>query len=272
MLDEYKQMYEQQANLIPNWRQMSKNDLLNLYVQNQKNQLLANNYLSAIICRYWNSIDKLYMKSYPYANQYDCYDWLIRSILYVLKNKRWLDQSSSVYNDKNGPDKILNRCIKCTRLTYFQQLNRYKRKVSIGTLSLDQILNETGDYILNDDLVNKSQAEIQDEMYEQNLVNDVFSKKQYFLAVLIDAILNNNCFNDGSEMDDYRTDLDRRKVVKVLSHIDDQYCKRFSYRYFIDLQKVKKAMSYISNLKSQDMYNMIQTNLKLLYHKYLKQE
>ena len=32
MLDEYKQIYIECANLIPNWRKLSKSELANLYI------------------------------------------------------------------------------------------------------------------------------------------------------------------------------------------------------------------------------------------------
>ena len=35
MLDEYKQIYIENANLIPNWREMSKSELANLYIENE---------------------------------------------------------------------------------------------------------------------------------------------------------------------------------------------------------------------------------------------
>ena len=48
---EYKTLYNA-ASSIPNWQTMNKNDLINAYIDNEKDENLRNSYFAAIMCRY----------------------------------------------------------------------------------------------------------------------------------------------------------------------------------------------------------------------------
>ena len=41
MLDSYKKVYEKEADKIPNWKKINKNDLINLYIENENNPVLG---------------------------------------------------------------------------------------------------------------------------------------------------------------------------------------------------------------------------------------
>ena len=142
MFNECKQAYESSASSIPGWKNIDKNELCNLYIQNEDNPSLRDAYFSAIILNYWGDINKLYYKTNYTATKEQCYDWLIDSILYALKMRRWLNKDSSVYGDPNGPDKVINRKLKHTRINHLIAANRQKRMLNIGTLSVDEIDDE----------------------------------------------------------------------------------------------------------------------------------
>ena len=146
MLDEYKNLYCECANnYIKGWKEIDKNQLCNLYIEHENDSKLSQAYLSAIIYKYWKLIPKFYSISYNVVQPEDVYEWLLSSILYALKHRSWLKKDSSIYMDKNGPDKVINRCMKCRRFTYYQAINRKKRKGGFGNLSLDQMTDELND-------------------------------------------------------------------------------------------------------------------------------
>ena len=132
MLDEYKNLYCECANnYIKGWKQIDKNQLCNLYIEHENDSKLSQAYLSAIIYKYWKLIPKFYSISYNVVQPEDVYEWLLSSILYALKHRSWLKKDSSIYMDKNGPDKVINRCMKCRRFTYYQAINRKNVRVAL---------------------------------------------------------------------------------------------------------------------------------------------
>ena len=139
MLEEYKELCRKAANFAPGWQELSKNDLCREYVKNKGNATLQNAYISAILYRYWNLISKYYYQSANCATPEECYGWLVDSVSCCVNLAAWENPDSSIYNDPNGPDKVINRCMKCARLTYYQFINRKKRRDEIGMLSVDEL-------------------------------------------------------------------------------------------------------------------------------------
>ena len=181
MLDEYKNSYKETANQIPNWLNIDKNDLCNLYLDNEGTDI-QQAYLSAIIYKYWSLIPKYHSLSYNVASPEDVYEWLVDAIMYALEHKSWKNPKSSIYNDPCGPDKVINRCMKCRRLTYYQAINRKKRQGGAIQLSLDEISEETTDcntYL--EDLM--TDCEI-DNMILNQYILKIFDKKLYFMELI----------------------------------------------------------------------------------------
>ena len=141
MLENTREFFRNNANKIDNWEKLSKNDLCYQYLENVNNKEIQEACFSALVYKYWPLISKYYYKCSNVATMEDCYDWLINSITYALTHARWNDPDSSIYKDPNGPDKVINRYMKCSRLTYYQFINRKKRKDNFGILSLDELLN-----------------------------------------------------------------------------------------------------------------------------------
>lgn len=269
MLADNYRIFESIANsYIPDWEQISKNDLFNKYVENENiNPEVAEAYFSAIVCRYWGRIKSLYFNSQPVFKEEDCYDWLINAIIYTLKNRKWLDPACSLHKDKNGPDKALNICIKSERLTAYQASNRYKRKGNALTVSLERQLEEYGDYYTPSNLT----CSLEDNFSYDYIVTDAFSVKDYFKAFMVDIILYDNVFQrtlDGTN--NVMVEFSRKKLIHYLRTLDLKYFKYFEEKYHIPLEKILKAYSYISNL-STDSYITKIKRVKRDLRKYLKE-
>ena len=58
-----------------------------------------------------------------------------------------------------------------------------------------------------------------------------------------------------------KNELDMRKLVSYMSKIDEPYCKLFSERYGIPLDKVKKASTYITSMTTYSIRRKIEYNL-----------
>lgn len=246
MLEQNKEIYQESAdNLIPNWKTMNKNELI-INAANCTDERLKNGYVAAIMLRYWNKLDSYYYKCKLVTTPEDIHTWLIKSVMYALERKPWEDPKSSIYNDPNGPDKVINRFIESRRLTFYQQLNRYKRKISSMSTSLDSL---TDDY---KDIFTPTYEESVDCEYDDFVIS-YFKKKDYFLAFLVDAIIYEDVLDSKG--------LNRRKFSSHLKNIDEFYCTIFASRYNLKLEDVLYSLQFINNYSSYQLKNKIEYNL-----------
>lgn len=261
MLEEYKQMYEQSASFIENWKSKSKSELCRGYIENEHHPLLADAYFSAIVLKYWNMISRYYNRNTYIATLEDCYNWVIDSILYVLKTRKWADPTTKLGQDPNGADKAINRKIKCTWLTYCQSLNKDKRRINVDLLSLDGIQEGFDDVFVmeNDDTDETSMLDL-----EYNFFRNTFEKKDYFASFLMWAICNSDCFTYYDDESVYHAIFDLKKLTGILKNISDEDCEEMSLMYEIPVEKIKFATKYHKELTHNKIRDKISKYLNYL--------
>ena len=266
MLDEYKEVFRRCADMVDGWQDLSKNDLCRKYIENKDNPEIQNSYFAAIMYRYWHLIPKYYYMSSNVASEEDCYEWLEDSVYGCLKASSWDREDSSIYKDPNGPDKVINRCMKCARLTYYQYINRRKRKDNFGMLSLDELTELFGSTVSEPE----SNESIEDDVSTwaiHDYVKKLFRDKDYFAAVLVDVIASQDVFdvvvNKETGM---TTKFSLRKATRLISTLTDEYIKEFSSKYEIEIADVEKGMSYFRFLTAPTLKAKIQTCLERLQH------
>lgn len=241
LLSEYKKLYETNASNIDNWKKISMNDLCNNYIiEKENNSKKANDYLSAIICRCWSLMNKVYYKQQCYGvTEFDCYDNMIDSILYVLNSKIWLNPNSKLYKDPNGPYKALSITLKSRRGNIQYLNNMDKRKINTISVSLDALEENSSDsyYIPYYDSTNCS---------EQNIIefiSKIFYNKQYLKAIILDAIMYYDICDDNKEFSE-------KKLRHFIYMIDNTYELTFANFYQLSLKEVKLAVQSIKNLST----------------------
>lgn len=260
ILKEQRDMCKSKADSIlgKGWEKENKNTLCNLYIQNKDTEL-GDAYFAAIMCRYWSALDKYWYKSYSSASQEDCFDMFVEALTYAFSRADWLDEKSSMYNDPNGPDKIINRCIIQARARYYQFTNKHKRKLNYGISSIE----EMQDYYDNEciEFNENDKAPLLDVDIElEKVITKYFDDKDYFKSFLVDFICYGDCFKENQ--------LDIHKLKELMYHIDDSYCEMFSKRYNIDINRVNWGASYIKRLDLSDISKKISRDiLELRYNK-----
>ena len=264
MLEEYKELCRKAANFAPGWQELSKNDLCREYVKNKGNATLQNAYISAILYRYWNLISKYYYQSANCATPEECYGWLVDSVSCCVNLAAWENPDSSIYNDPNGPDKVINRCMKCARLTYYQFINRKKRRDEFGMLSVDELKELYGN--------GAPEPEDPEQEYDVSLfiikdyIIEEFRKKNYFVSFLIYFILYANVF-DVIKLEDSRTsEFNLRKMCRIMSTIEEDMLVSFSDDLKLPIADVTKAAEYVRSVPSGNMKKKIQQTLENLKH------
>lgn len=260
MLEEYRENFRKGAELINGWEQLSKNDLCYGYIEHEDNPELRNAYYCALMYRYWPLIPKYHYMCSNVATIEDCYDWLVDSINYTLKHRRWEDPDSSIYGDPNGPDKMINRYMKCARLTFYQFINRKKRRDNFGMLSLDELVNisDSPDYIQDTSFSSECS-----KMDLHSYIKHLFVKKEYFLAFMMDFIMYEDLFDYIDGVPTFNV----KRLAKKLRHITPEYCASFASKYELEAENVLSAYTkYCRNLSSNLIYNKIEYNLSKLKH------
>jgi hypothetical protein len=262
LLEDCKHLYESKADAyLKNWRKTNKNKLINNCID-CKDKNIREAYISAILVRYWKLFNKLYTKCKYTATPEECFDWVVDAVMYAVNNYPWRIEGQSIYKDPTGPDKVVNKVAESRRITYYQQLNRFNRKINSEILSLDILVSDYGDMFEPiDDKTNT--------IWDEELVKKFFNKKDYFLSFMLDAIFNLDVFEVIEEENGIYTKFSEKKIIKHLHHLD-KYYKIFAEKYGIDCNKVLKATEYCSPLSTQKMKTKIRKNILFLKKYYLQ--
>lgn len=272
MLDTYKKTYEEHADslITENWRRMDKNKLVNRYIEVEQDKKLAEAYLSAIICRYWGTLNKYYNSSYNSVDKFTCHDWLVGGILRAIKNRKWLEPGNKLFGDPNGPDKVINRCLASERLGFFQSSNTYKRKQNYGIESLDKTQDDASDSI-------NIPSYIPEELDEGTLsinqiISNSFNNKDYITSFVIDGIVNYNVFEPAKSP---KTKLDysvfnEKKLIRHLRALSTSYAKTFAHSFDKPLEEVDLAVKECISLTRTRLKTAVNRSMKKLRKHYIQ--
>ena len=259
MLDEYKHVYLKSAVLVPQWDKIDKNDLCRKCLE-KENTFEFNHYLAALICRYWGLIAKFYRISSNLAQPEDCYNWLIDAIMYALKHRQWENPDSPIYNERTGPDKVINRCMKSSRLIFYQFSNRKKRKKEYQLISIEGLKEETNSDALDieddDALIDECSIDV------EYMIEQTFRRKEYFLAFILDCI----CIEDVFEFSNEGIEFNIKRLARYFRQIDENYIRYFSNKYSIDFDTVYQAAILAKNIPDTKLTGRIQELLLRLKH------
>lgn len=268
MLTEYRKIFEEDANarLPEGWRKLDNNDIWRKCTEDYKVRNKEVNFnspwFSALTVKYWSCMDGLYNKSKPFFNETDVYSWYIDSLIYTLDKHVWEDPENKLYQDDRGPDKAFHVHLPCVRITAFQQANTFKRKANATYYNTE----DYGDYseTINEEegfeLFDKSMHDFQ----QKTLIVELFNRKDYFQAFLLDGILCYNMFvmdNDTNEVE-----FDKPALVRHLKRFNDFNCERFAETYELDFTKVKEIAHYVTDLPVKSISQRID-NMLFIYKK-----
>ena len=246
MLDEIKQAYYENANLLKDWKKLSGNELCFRYVElKNKGDPLSNSYLSAIIYKFWGvAVRFYYSQTVRIASPEECYNWLIDSIQYVLDHHVWTDENHVLYKDEKAPEKAINVVFNSTKINYFVSLTRQKRKIDSTSISLEDISEEASEsYFLP---VFDNYYLFENELTD--LIMSLYNNYKYFDSVCLDLILNEDLVEKSIDKEDRY-----RKLKWRLRHLDNDYAVFFAKSYKLDYNDVKKSIDYISSLTTDEL-------------------
>lgn len=268
-------------------------------------EMLRSAYHSALMLRYWYKIFEWQRNSNTLNLELsDFVDWLADSLYVVFYYRTWryefeavvkegqfieykLDKDgnkipNSYYyvNDPNAPDKIINRCCGSMRGRVFQYHNKDKRKVNTQTYSLDNMIEEDGDYAAMSAGVysNDEAAKSQDDAY--SLVRALLQRGESLEALIVESIAYHDSFKDekvvktATDVDEetgeeyqynYSTTVakfDSRRLVKHLNSIGEDFIYEFCETYNLNETAGSKLLEKLKSLTNVKLYKAIEKTLK----------
>lgn len=262
MISEYKQACRQNADLIPNWEKIDKNELCRLYVQAAAaHEEIADNYLSAILYLFWNVTEhNYYSQKYKIATEGDCIDWTIIGVLKALSQHVWDNPNNSLFNDPKGPEKAINVCIYSTKINFYQRIQHQKEKISYEYLSLDQLMENASDSYYFP--INDSDDTL--EQYLNELIKSAFNSQDYVKAFVLDKVLNDDVFESIEEDGKFYLRFSDKKLRKQLRNLNDKYCETFSIKYDVNKDLVVESAQHLMGLDYSKLFIKVKNLFKSL--------
>lgn len=253
MLESILQSYKSVCDCNPKIMKLNKNKLFDLYLDST-DDIEKEEYMSAIIYKYWYQVGYIYKDNFYYLTEEECYDALIKAIFSALKYQPWRKEGNKLYKNPKGPHIALQQCLKSNLATTYILGNLDKHKNDFGRkkISWDFLLEENKDSIYNDikytfdDLDSTCQLNI--------LIKNVSERLGVGNGIIIDLI----CYSNTEE-------YSKRKIytlIRQLKEIKDDYSLYYSSRYNIDFESVKESLNKLVDLRSDKLGKLIDKTLK----------
>ena len=287
MLNDTKNDLVYQARkLMKPYETYSIDELATAYCEavDSDNKELKDIYISALILRFWYTIDKMYRSNTvaPSLEREDFFWWLYEAIEYACKYRGWKDPTK-----KLNAQQCINKCIDTIKLQKYYDLRLDKHKVVNHCCSMDAPIGKSeGDDVartLADMLEADEGADVNDSAYDAILlVQSYINRNKIIEAILLDNI----AFNDvqkhtkkvvkakNSAGEDYRytehsSEFWSYQLIKIISKLPATYKDSFLKRYKISEEKLTTVLDVIDKAPNQKLYRYLRSCLAELKASYV---
>jgi hypothetical protein len=247
------------------------------------NEDLKNIYISALILRFWYTIDKMYKANTvaPSLEYEDFFWWLYEAIEYACKYRGWRDPSK-----KLNAQQCINKCIDTIKLQKYYDLRLDKRKVVNHCCSIDTPLGGEGDdagKTIGDML--EAEGQIDDHSSDDAilLVQSYINRNKIIEAILIDNIAFNDVQKhfkktiktetaDGepTKYVEHSSEFWPYRLIQIVSKLPATYKSYFMERYTISEDKLTSILDVIDRANNQKLYRYLDKTLAELRVSYVQ--
>ena len=271
--------------LVKPYEQYSIDELADAYCDavDNNNEELMNIYISALILRFWYTIDKMYKSNTvaPSLEYEDFFWWLYEAIEYACKYRGWRDPSKNL-----NAQQCINKCIDTIKLQKYYDLRLDKRKVVNHTCSMDTPLGGDGDdasKTIGDML--EAEGECDDHSADDivYLVQSYIDRNKIIEAILIDNIVNNDVQKhfkktvktttaDGETIryTEHSSEFWPYRLIQIVSKLPDTYKSYFLEKYNISEEKLTAILDVIDRANNQKLYRYLDKTLAELRVSYVQ--
>lgn len=238
------------------------------------NEQLKSIYISALILRFWYTIDKMYRANTvaPSLEHEDFFDWLYEAIQYACKYRGWRDPEKNL-----NAQQCINKCIETIKLQKYYDLRLDKRKVVNHCCSMETPLGGEGDdasKTIGDML--ESEEYVDDFSGEDvaMLVQSYIDKNKIIEAIIIDNIAFNDVQKhfkktiktqspDGAPIKyvEHSSEFWPYRLVQIVSKLPVTYKSYFLTRYKISEEKLIAILDIIDRANNQKLYKYLAKTL-----------
>lgn len=271
--------------LVKPYEQYSIDELADAYCDavDNNDEALKNIYISALILRFWYTINKMYKSNTvaPSLEYEDFLWWLYEAIEYACKYRGWRDPSKNL-----NAQQCINKCIDTIKLQKYYDLRLDKRKVVNHTCSLDAPLGGDGDdasKTIGDML--EAEGECDDHSADDivYLVQSYIDRNKIIEAILIDNIVNNDVQKhfkktvktttaDGETIryTEHSSEFWPYRLIQIVSKLPDTYKSYFLEKYNISEEKLTAILDVIDRANNQKLYRYLDKTLAELRVSYVQ--
>ena len=259
------------ASGLGDYQAISKTDLANGYcdADEANDEIKRSQYFAALMLRYWYKIYEWSKEKNLRMDVEDFVYWLSDALIGkygAFTYRRWRDPKNKLYNDPDGPDKVINRALYSTRNRHYDYINKDKRRANYYTYSADESIELHGDSADVLQVVDDSGAS---RPYDY-LIQSYIDQNKILEAVVLNNILYEQVFDDRTMkektgmidqnrhpvvIERHSSEFDFKKLVKSIRYINDKYIENFLEKYDltptaeVGLLKVRALSSKCLNQK-----------------------
>jgi hypothetical protein len=270
--------------LIKPYEQYSIDELADAYCDavDTNNEALKDIYISALILRFWYTIDKMYRSNSvaPHLEHEDFFWWLYEAIEYACKYRGWRDPSK-----KLNAQQCINKCIDTIKLQKYYDLRLDKRKVVNHCCSIDTTLGGDGEdagKTIGDMLEAEEYVDDHSNDTAISLVQSYINSNKIIEAILIDNIAFNdvqryfkktvktkNSAGEDVKYVEHSSEFWPYRLIQIVSKLPDTYKKYFMDRYCISEEKLTTILDVIDRANNQKLYKYLSRTLEELRASYV---
>lgn len=275
--DTKKDLVFHARKLAKPYEQYSIDELANAYCDatDAGDETLKNIYISALILRFWYTIDKMYNANTvaPSLEHEDFFWWLYEAIEYACKYRGWRDETKSL-----NAQQCINKCIETIKLQKYYDLRLDKHKTVNHCCSIDAPIAG------GDDDTSKSLADVLEcessiddltaDYAAMSLVQSYIDKNKIIEAILLDNI----AFNDvqrhfkkvvkttsesGEQVryTEHSSEFWAYRLIQIVSKLPETYKTEFLRKYHISDEKLTAVLDVIEKANNQKLYRYLDRTL-----------
>lgn len=268
MLKDIRKSCVHYASLLGDYQALTCDELANGYCSaiDNKNRNDQSKYLSALVLRFWYTIDKLYQKCPGIGLTHeDFYAWLVESINYACNYRAWQDDAKHV-----NAQQAINQCIETIRRQHYYGFNLDKHRANYNSTSLDNPEDEDQTVTVLDTMAGTDYSDTESSLNAESLVQACINDKKIIQAIILDNI----AFNDvekhtkikAKEVDAdgvthkyvrYSHEFWDYKLVQVLGNLPDNYKNYFTSKYSIVTTELDACLAAIKKANNQKLYKYL---------------
>ena len=282
--DTKKELMEQARRLVRPYEHYTIDELADAYCDavDNRDEGLKNIYISALILRFWYTIDKMYKSNTvaPCLEYEDFFEWLYEAIEYACNYRGWRNPEKNL-----NAQQCINKCIDTIKLQKYYNLRLDKNKTENHCCSMETPVagKEPG--------TSKTIGELleAEETYDDHSADDVISLIQSYIDdnKIIEAILLDNiAFNDVNKYykktiktknfsgedykyTEYSSEFWPFRLIQLLNRLPETYKISFMKRYDISEEKLSTVLSVIDKAPNTKLYKYLYNCLAELKESYV---